>query len=157
MNQQTLTTHTKHGDMLGEVSADFHDHYYLVDLAREFGIDTDRYFIFGVNASFDEKNREDLDAVLRFDFLAVDGRAVGRGIDFVQQYIQTHNGELPYIRFQTPVTFREILTTFKRFDMVIKLKTGPVENAFEEACIELARRKEGRTNDRRARDDRQCD
>jgi len=137
MNQMTLTADVNYDDLLGTVAADHHDRNHLSDLAGELGIDTNRYFVFGIHARFNMENRDDLKAELCVDILAVDSKVIGASFDSIRDYMNKNNGKLPYIAFETPATFREILTAFKRFDLVLTMKLGPFQNAFEQDKVDL--------------------
>jgi hypothetical protein len=139
MIEETLTAHVNYDDLLGTVAADHHDRSGWSDLARECGVDTDRYFIFGTSIHFDMENRDDLDAKIRVDLLAVNARVVGASFDSIRDYVRKNDGRLPYTRFRNLVSLQEILTTFKRFDLVLTMKVGPFQNAFEEDCFDLGR------------------
>jgi hypothetical protein len=139
MTEQTLTAHVGYDDLLGTVAADHHDTNSWSDLARECGVDTSRYFIFGINVHFNMENRDDLRAKVQVDLLAVNSREVGASFDSIRDYLRRNDGRLPYTRFRNLVSLQEILTAFKRFDLVLTMKVGPFENAFEEDCVDLGR------------------
>jgi hypothetical protein len=139
MKEQTLTARVNYDDLLGTVAADHHDRNRWSDLARECGVDTERYFIFGINVHFDMENREGLRAKLQVDLLAVNAEVVGASFDSIRDYLRKNNGTLPYTRFRNLVSLQELLTTFKRFDLVLTMKVGPFENAFEEDYVDLDR------------------
>lgn len=99
---------------------------------------TNRKSPIGIHAYFHMENRDDLKAQLRVDILAVDTRVVGASFDSIKDYMSSNDGELPYIAFQSLVTLQEMLTAFKRFDMVLTLGVGPFSNAFEEGRVNLS-------------------
>jgi hypothetical protein len=139
MKEQTLTAHAKYDDLLGTVAADHHDSNRLCDLARELGVDTNRHFIFGVHVYFEMENSDDLNAKLRVDLLAVNALVVGASFDSIRDFMRKNDGKLPYARLGKLMSFQEVLTAFKRFDLVLTMNLGPFQDAFEEDSFDLGR------------------
>jgi hypothetical protein len=120
MRDDSLEASVKYGDYDGTVAADSHDRKHLSDLAAKYGVDTERYFVFGVNVHIGETRGERL-ARTFVSVLAVDMREVKAGsVDYIQKYIDDHQGVLPYERFDIGAGLEEVLLSFKRFNVVLK-------------------------------------
>ena len=63
MKSDSLTASVNYGDYEGTVSADHHDQKELKYLAEKYGIDTDWYFIIGVQLYIGETHGDALGAV----------------------------------------------------------------------------------------------
>jgi hypothetical protein len=119
MRDDSLKASVNYGDYEGTAAADHHDRRDLSDLAEKHGVDTDRYFVFGVNVHIGETRGDEL-AHTFVSILAVDTQVVrAASVDFIQQYIDEHNGELPYVRFDIAASLEEVLLSFKRFNVVL--------------------------------------
>lgn len=119
MRDETLEASVNYGDFKGTAAGDRHDQKDLSDLARRHGVDTERYFVFGVNVHIGETHRDEL-AHTFVSILAVDMQAVKAGsVDFIQEYVDAHEGVLPYHRFDIGATLEEVLLAFKRFNVVL--------------------------------------
>ena len=55
MQHDSLTASVHYGDYSGTVAADRHDQRDIDDLAMKNGIDTDRYFVFGLDLHIGER------------------------------------------------------------------------------------------------------
>lgn len=120
MQDDSLKASVNYGDYEGTAAADRHDHSSLKELAKKYGVDTERYFVFGVNFHIGETHDDEL-AHTFVSILAVDMQAVKAGaVDFIQEYVDQHEGVLPYLRFDIDATLEEVLLSFKRFDVVLK-------------------------------------
>lgn len=119
MRDDTLEASVNYGDYKGTVAADHHDQRDLSELAAKYGIDTDKYFVFGVNVHIGETHGEEL--AHRFvSILAVDTFVVkAASVDFIKEYVDQHNGVLPYVSFNIPASLEEVLLSFKRFNVVL--------------------------------------
>jgi hypothetical protein len=52
--------------------------------------------------------------------LAIDTHAVqAASVDLIQEFVDSHQGELPYLSFEIPATLEEVLLSFKRFNLVL--------------------------------------
>jgi hypothetical protein len=119
MSNATLKASVHYGDYKGTAAADHHDQRNLDDLARENGIDSERYFVFGVEFNIGETRREKLGPT-SVTLLAVDSEAINAyGAGPVQDYVNGNNGVLPYMKFDIEATLEEVLLTFKRFNVVL--------------------------------------
>jgi hypothetical protein len=119
MRDDTLEASVNYGDYKGTVAADHHDHRDLSELAAKYGIDADKYFVFGVNVHIGERHGEEL-AHTFVSILAVDTFVVkAASVDFIKEYIGQHDEVLPYVSFNIPATLEEVLLCFKRFNVVL--------------------------------------
>ena len=119
MREDTLKASVQYGDYTGTAAADHHDQRYLDDLAKKHGVDTERYFVFGVNVYVGETRGDKLGHTF-VSILAVDTHVVrAASVDFIQQYVDEHQGILPYVRFDIRASLEEVLLTFKRFNVVL--------------------------------------
>ena len=120
MRDDSLVASVNYGDFDGTAAADHHDRRSLEDLAKKYGVDTEKYFVFGLNLHIGE-TRGDTLAHTFVSLLAVDMQAVKAGsVDFIQQYVDEHEGVLPYLRFDIGASLEEVLLSFKRFNVVLK-------------------------------------
>lgn len=120
MQPDSLTASVQYGDYSGTVKADRHDQRDIGDLAQKYGIDTERYFVFGLDLHIGE-TRQDTLAKAYVSILAVDTQVVKAfGVDPIQRYVDAHDGVLPYVEFNTDASLEEVLLSFKRFDVVIR-------------------------------------
>lgn len=120
MQHDSLTASVHYGDYSGTVAADRHDQRDIDDLARKNGIDTDRYFVFGLDLHIGETRRDTL-AKTQVSIVAVDTQVVKAfGVGPIQEYVDEHNGVLPYVDFPIEASLEEVLLSFKRFDAVIR-------------------------------------
>lgn len=60
MKETSLTASVNYGDYGGTVEADRHDHRDLIDLAKRYGVDTDRFFVFGLDMDIGETRGDSL-------------------------------------------------------------------------------------------------
>lgn len=119
MREDALKASVRYGDFAGTVAADHHDQKFLSDLAKKHGVDTDRYFVFGINIYIGETHRDELGLTF-VNILATDTQVVNAAsVDSIQRYIDEHEGELPYVKFRIDATLEEVLLSFKRFDVVL--------------------------------------
>ncbi len=120
MIDDTLEASVNYGDFAGTAAGDRHDQRSLSDLARKHGVDTDRYFVLGLNIYIGETRGDEL-AYDGVSILAVDTQVIGTGsVDVVQQYVDAHDGVLPYESFAIEASLEEVLLSFKRFNVVLK-------------------------------------
>lgn len=120
MRDDSLVASVNYGDFDGTAAADRHDRRDLRDLAEKYGVDTDRYFVFGVNIHIGETRGDKL-AHTFVSILAVDMQEVKAGsVDYIQRYVDEHEGVLPYIRIDIGASLEEVLLSFKRFNVVLK-------------------------------------
>lgn len=127
MQEDTLVASVTYGDYWGTAAADRRDDMGVHKLAERNGIDTDRYFIMGLQLSRGEVREPDDDPYVGVSILAVDTHAVKAGsFDFIQQYIDEHK-RLPYVQFDVKATLKEALNCFKRFEVVLHKKFRGVE------------------------------
>ena len=119
MRETTLTASVNYGDFGGTVAADRHDHQNLLALAKRHGVDTNRFFVFGLNINVGE-NRDDSSGSASVAVLAVDTQATGTSSDFdaIQRYVDRNPEAVQYVRFDTEATLEEALLAFKRIDLV---------------------------------------
>jgi len=119
MRDDTLKASVQYGDLSGTSAADYHDQRNLGDLAKKYGIDSDRYFVFGVELYIGETRRDTLSKAY-VSLLAVDVDAAPvYGVDAVQRWVDDHDGLLPCVKFRVDATLEEVLLSFKRFDVVL--------------------------------------
>lgn len=120
MRHDSLAASVQYGDYSGTVAADRHDQRDIDDLAKKNGIDTERYFVFGLDLHIGETRRDTL-AKTYVSILAVDTQVVKAfGVDPIQRYVDENDGILPYVDFPIDATLEEVLLLFKRFDAVIR-------------------------------------
>lgn len=120
MRNGTLEASVNYGDYDGTAAADRHDRKDIFDLAKKHGIDTEKYFIIGVNLSVGETRGDELGHTFVY-ILAVDMQATKSGsVDFIQKYVDENQGILPYVSFKIDASIEEVLLCFKRFNVVLK-------------------------------------
>lgn len=120
MRDDLLIASVNYGDYDGTAAADHHDHRGLKDLAQKYGVDTDHYFVFGVNVRVGETRGDEIEHTF-VSILAVDTRVVkAASVDFIQEYVDVHEGVLPYVSFDIGASLEEVLLSFKRFNLVLK-------------------------------------
>jgi hypothetical protein len=120
MRDDSLTASVQYGDFDGTVAGDHHDQRHLSDLAQKYGIDTERYFVIGLNVHIGE-TRGDILGHTFVSILAVDTQVTkAASVDFIQQYVDEHEGVLPYVSFNIKASLDEVLLYFKRFNIVVK-------------------------------------
>ena len=121
MKNDSLRATVQYDDYTGTVAADRRDNVYLHQLAEKYGIDTRRYFVFGITAYIDELGRDELDRII-VNVLAVDTQVTGAvDVDSLQQYIDDNEGVLPYVKLKIETYLGEIIEfCFKRFDLVLQ-------------------------------------
>lgn len=120
MIDDSLMASVNYGDYEGTAAADRHGQKSLKELAKKYGVDTERYFVFGINFHIGETHDDEL-AHTFVSILAVDMQAVKAGsVDFIQQYVDEHEGVLPYLRFDIDASLEEVLLSFKRLNVVLK-------------------------------------
>lgn len=118
MRDDSLRASVNYGDYAGTTAGDHHDHKDIFALAKKHGVDTDKYFVIGVEFHIGETHDDNL-AHTFVSILAVDKVEVqAGGIDFVKQYAEKH-GNLPYYRFDIDASLEEVLVSFKRLDFVL--------------------------------------
>jgi len=119
MREDTLKASVQYGDFKGTAAADHHDRRHLSDLAEKYGVDTDRYFVFGINIYIGETRGDKLGHTL-VAILAVETHVVkAASVDSIQRYVDEHEGKLAYVRFDIPASLEEDLLSFKRFNVVL--------------------------------------
>ena len=115
----TIKASVNYGDFEGTAAADHHDRRGLSDLAEKYGIDTDRYYVFGLDVSLGEIRDDDHIPSPQVTLLATDKNVVKAGsIDFVRQHAESHDGTLPYVRLNINATIEDVLLCFKRINVV---------------------------------------
>jgi len=118
MNDETLKASVHYSDYVGSAAGDHHDQRDLTDLAQKYGVDTEKYFVIGVDFHIGETRADKL-AHTFVSILAVDKSAVkGAAIDFIREYAVA-SGKLPYIKIDIDATLEEVLLSFKRLDFVL--------------------------------------
>ena len=119
MQSETLKATVNYQDYEGTVAADRHDNRYLDDLAIKYGVDTEQYFIIGLGFNVGETLGDELGHTY-VELLAVDKNKTKAGaIDFIKEYAERHDGELPYETFTIECGLEEVLLYFKRFEVVL--------------------------------------
>jgi hypothetical protein len=119
MRDDSLKASVNYGDYEGTAAADHHDRRGLHELTAKYGVDTEKYFVFGVNVHIGE-TRGDVLAHTFVSILAVDMQEVKAGsVDYIQKYVDEHQGILPYQRFDINASLEEVLLCFKRFNVVL--------------------------------------
>lgn len=122
MNEETLQASVQYGDFDGTVAADRHDNRGLWDLAEKYGVDTNKYFVFGVDIFLGEPVGEK-PAIAHVSILAIDTHVVGGdSVDDIQSFVDDNQGLLPYLEFEIDASLEEVLLFFKRFNIVLKNK-----------------------------------
>lgn len=102
-------------------------------MAKKFGVDTDKYFVVGLEIYVGETRGDEVDHPDVY-FLAVDARQVGGSVEGISQYLAGHGGELPYVRFPVEITLNDALQAFKRFRLVLLNRhMAPLNSAEEQA------------------------
>lgn len=98
LNQMERAISTQYTDFKGIAAIDTHDGAGLADLAKDYGIDTDRYFVYGASCYDSEPigKRE-----LSVNLLLIDGNTYGRSFDEISRYqgtveIETRQIQVPY-------------------------------------------------------------
>jgi hypothetical protein len=118
MRDDTLKASVQYGDYGGSAAGDHHDQRHLSDLAEKYGVDTEKYFVIGVDVHIGETRGDEL-AHTFVSLLAVDtGVVKAAAIDFIREYAVT-NGKLPYVKISIDASLEEVLLHFKRFDVVL--------------------------------------
>lgn len=135
MNSQTLKASVNYHDFVGTAEADHHDTRHLDDLGKQHGLDTDRYFVIGVQIHAGETRNNEV-AHARVNLLTIDMQETKAGsIDFIRDYGHTH-GNLPYQRFSIDVSVSELLDYFKRFDLVLVNRQLESVSEFDETSFD---------------------
>lgn len=131
MQTETLKASVQYEDYQGTVAADHHDVRHLETLGKEHGLDTDRYFVIGVQIRSSEVRHDEV-AHAQVTLLTIDMKETRAGsIDFIRDYAEAH-GKLPYQRFTIDVSLSELLDYFKRFDLVLLNRQLKSVTEFEE-------------------------
>jgi len=131
MKPDSLKASVNYHDYVGTTEADHHDRRDLHDLGKQFDLDTERYFVIGVQVRSGE-TRHDAVAHARISLLTIDMQETKAGsIDFIREYAQDH-GKLPYQRFSIDVSISELLDYFKRFELVLLNRQLESVREFEE-------------------------
>ena len=88
LNQMERAISTQYTDFKGIAAIDTHDGAGLADLAKDYGIDTDRYFVYGASCY-------DLEPIgkrkLSVNLLLIDGNTYGRSYSDLGKYIKRVN------------------------------------------------------------------
>ena len=98
LNQLERVISTQYTDFKGIAAIDTHDGSGLADLAKDYGIDTDRYFVYGASCYDSEPvGRSEMSVTL----LLIDGDTYGRSFDEISQYqgtvqIESRRIQVPY-------------------------------------------------------------
>ena len=132
MRETSLTGSVNYGDFEGTAAADRHDHQDLIALAKRYGVDTDQFFVFGLNISVGE-TRDDSLGHASVAVLAVDTQATGTApyFDAIQQYVDRNPEAVQYVRFDIDASLEEALRAFKRIDIVLLNKSVKGATHFE--------------------------
>ena len=122
MRYNALTASVKYGDYNGSAAADDQDRRGLHHLAKKHGIDTERYFVFGVSVSIGEHRDETTEVKEPFvELLATDTQVVeAYGVGAIQNWVDANGGVLPYTTIRIDATLDEVLLSLKRFEFVLK-------------------------------------
>lgn len=133
MDESTLIASVQYGDYEGTTAGDSHDQKYLKDFAEKYGVDTDKYFVFGIEISL-LGNSGDKQASPEFYVLAHDtAESRAGGIDHLNDFLEKGDGVLKYAKLRVNVTFEDLTAYFKRLNVVLH-KSGIGAKSFE--CIE---------------------
>jgi hypothetical protein len=136
MRNNTLEASVNYGDYKGTAAADRHDQRDLSDLAQKYGIDTERYFVFGVDVSIGETRGDKL-AHTFVNILATDTQVVkAASVDFISEYVAEHQGHLPYVSLRIDASLEEVLLAFKRFNFVLSNRAIKGVREYEETYAE---------------------
>lgn len=121
MKNGSLKATVQYNDFIGTAAADQSDKIHLEQLAEKYGIDTRRYFVFGITVYISELGRNELDRTI-VNILAVDTQVTGAvDVDSLQQYIDDNQGVLPYVKLEIETYLGEITEFyFKRFNLVLQ-------------------------------------
>ena len=121
MENALIKAKVQYNDFIGTVAADSRDQIYITHLAEKYGVDTDRYYVFGITVYIDELGRDELAKSLVY-ILAVDTQVTGAvDIDSLQQYIDNNEGVLPYVKIEIDTYLGEIIEYyFKRFNLILQ-------------------------------------
>jgi hypothetical protein len=114
MREDSLKASVQYGDYHGTAAADMHDQSSLHELAEKYGVDTERYFVMGMQLYIGETRADRLGSVF-VSILAVDK---GGSFDSIQEYVN-QNHKLPYVKFRIDASLDEVLLSFKRFEVVL--------------------------------------
>ena len=109
---EKLEASVQYGDMHGTVAADWTIGGGLSAMAREAGIDTDEFFVFGVEIYAGENGWSEV------SFLAVETAVVGSSFAPIQRYID-ENGTLPYVRLGCTLKLEDVVSRTKRLNSVM--------------------------------------
>lgn len=92
MRDDSLVASVNYDDYEGTAAADRHDQKSLKELAKKYGVDTERYFVFGVNFHIGETHDDEL-AHTFVSILAIDMQAVKAGsVDFISNTLTSTTG-----------------------------------------------------------------
>jgi hypothetical protein len=120
MLNDMLKASVQYGDFDGTAAADHHDRRGLWDLAKKYGVDIDKYFVFGIDIFVGEALGDE-PAHANVSILAIDTQVVGaNSVDSIQEYVDNNQGVLPYVEFGIDANLEEVLRFFKQFSVVLK-------------------------------------
>ena len=98
LNQLERAISTQYTDFKGIAAIDTHDGSGLADLAKDYGIDTDKYFVYGASCyDLEPIGKRELSVTL----LLIDKYTYGRSFDEISQYqgivqIEPRRIQVPY-------------------------------------------------------------
>ena len=119
MEESTLIARVQYGDYVGTTAGDSHDLKHLKDFANKYGVDTNKYFVFGIEMSL-LGNSGDNQSSPEFYLLAHDtSESKAGGIDHLNSFLEEGDGVLRYAKLRVNVTFEDLTAYFKRLDVVL--------------------------------------
>lgn len=120
-----LSASVQYNDFLGTVAADNHDVHGLTALAEKHGVDTKRYFVFGIEMYIGETRADEVDHPYCYFLLA----ETGGSVDGTNQYLAENKGKLPMTKHEVQLTLEDILLAFKRFKLILRNRhVAPIES-----------------------------
>ena len=115
----------QYDDLIGTAAADEADRGGLITFSKAKGIDTGKYFPVGV--SFYSEEQEDGSVSV----YAVE-KSVAGSFDEVEQYANSHGGQVPCVQFDANATIAELFQHFKRLEVVLTRKFRNVVLQYDE-------------------------
>lgn len=120
MSTRKLKASVNYNDFEGTAAADHHDRRSLSDLAEKYGVDTERYLVFGLDMSMGEIRDDDVIGDPIVSILAADKQTVHAGsYDYLGRFAEQNGGVLPYVTFIIRPKLEEVLLCFKRLNVVL--------------------------------------
>lgn len=124
-----LVASVQYGDYVGSVAADRHDHHDLTALAKKFGVDTSKHWVYGIELYIGEIRGDEVSQPIVKLLLATGG-----SLNNVNAKIVNDSGTIRLSKHEIEVTLSDVLLSFKRFKIILKNShVRPAEVVFEES------------------------